>query len=614
MQKIIKFFKNELARIILSLIFFIPAFILEWLGVKYVSLALFIAALLISGIPVFIAAVRGIIRCDWLDEKFLMSIASIGAFIVGEASEGAAVMIFFLVGEYFEHKAVARSRKSIQSLMSICPDTACVLIDGKEETVDADDVEIGSTVIIRSGERVAVDCVVISGRADVDNSALTGESIPLVAEVGYELKSGSVVLGGVVYAKALRPASESSSARIIELVENANDRKSKTESFITRFSRVYTPIVVALALLIAIVPPLFKLLSWNEAVYRSLIFLVTSCPCALVISVPMSFFGGIGAAASQGILYKGGNTFSALSRAQTFVFDKTGTLTDGEFAVSHLLPCGVSENELVFYSASAEYASNHPIAAAIKRACDSPTVPEEAVEIAGRGASACVNSSRIFVGNRELLSENGIDTSSIEYSHNSVFVAKDGVYIGAIGITDSIRAEAAETISQLRSLGANKTVLLSGDSYDNVNRVGQELNIDVIRSNLLPEEKFEHIKGISEKSGGVVYVGDGINDAPSIALADVGIAMGAIGSDSAIEAADVVIMSDNLRKIPTAIKIARKTIRISTENIISALFVKGLILILGALGFAGMWHAVFADVGVAVIAILNAMRTLKSNK
>ena len=616
MKKIVDFIKSELGRIILGAILFSSAILTEYLtrmnSFSVTAMLLYVAALLVAGAPVFIDAVKGILRRDLLDEKFLMSIASIGAMIVGEMSEGVAVMLFFLVGEYFEHKAVAKSRRSIRSLMDIRPDEACVLIDGQEETVDADDVEIGSVIVIRAGERVPIDSVVISGLADVDTSAITGESIPRQASIGTAIESGCVVINGVLTAKTQKPAEQSAAARILQLVEDANERKSKTESFITKFSRFYTPIVVSLAVLIALIPPIFRLTDWTDSVYRALIFLVISCPCALVISVPMAFFGGIGGAASKGILYKGGNTFSALATADSFVFDKTGTLTSGEFSVKEIKSIKLSDEELIFYAASAEYGSNHPISDCIKALCKNIAVPTESTELAGRGIVALVNGSRVLVGNKALMNDNGITDIPDDDAPGVIWVAKDGECIGWLVISDRVKSEAREAISTLKRQGAKKAIILSGDRRENVLAVAKTLEMDEAHYELLPENKYEKLKNIIESSKNAVYVGDGINDAPSIALADVGIAMGSIGSDSAIEAADVVIMSDNLEKIPLAVRIARKTVRIAKENIVFALGVKLSVMILGALGIANMWLAVFADVGVAALAILNSMRTLKN--
>ncbi len=612
MKRIFDFLTSELGRIILGIMLFLPAFILDKFDIFVASAIIYLLALLVTGLPVFYSAFRGILRRDLFDEKFLMSIASIGAMIVGEMSEGVAVMLFFLVGEYFEHKAVARSRRSIRALMDIRPDEASVITDDGEMLVDADDVEVGSIIIIRSGERVPLDAVVLTGKADIDTSALTGESIPRSVEEGSEISSGTVVVSGVLTARTLRIADESASARVLELVENANERKSKAEAFVTRFSRFYTPIVVILAILVAVIPPIFKIFEWRDSVYNALNFLVISCPCALVISVPMAFFGGIGAAASKGILYKGGNTFSALARADSFAFDKTGTLTNGEFTVSEVRPCGVAEDELLYLAASAEYGSLHPIAAAVKRMTPREAEPEEFTEIAGRGISATVDGHRILVGNPMLLSEHDVDISSIEPESSELLISRDGKYIGSLIISDSIKEGAADAISSLRRLGVKRTVMLSGDRCENAVRVAEALSLDEHYAELLPDEKFLRLERIISESRGTVYVGDGINDAPSIARADVGIAMGCIGSDSAVEAADVVIMSDDLGKLPTAVKIARKTVRISVENIVFALGVKGAILVLGILGIANMWLSVFADVGVAVLAILNSIRTLRA--
>ncbi len=614
MKKAFAFLKCELGRIILGLSLFIPAFILDKCKLEAAAVILYIAALIVSGLPVFYSALRGILRRDLLDEKFLMSIASVGAMIVGEMSEGVAVMLFFLVGEYFEHRAVAHSRRSIKALMDIRPDEATLLTDDGEMTVDADDVPIGSIIIIRSGERVPLDAEIMSGNADIDTSALTGEALPRSFGIGDEIKSGTVVINGVLTARTLREADESASARVLELVENANERKSRAEAFVTRFSRFYTPIVVALAVLVAVIPPLFKIFEWRESVYNALNFLVISCPCALVISVPMAFFGGIGAAASQGILYKGGNTFSTLARADTFAFDKTGTLTKGELSLTEIRAVGVSEEELLYLAASAEYGSKHPVAVALKRACREASEPDEFTEIAGRGISAVVDSKRLLIGNRSLLLENGVDLSGISASPCELLVARDGEYIGSLFTSDKIKDEARAAIEELRRCGISKTVMLSGDRRENAERVAAELSLDGYHAELLPEEKFKMLEQLISTSRATVYVGDGINDAPSLARADVGIAMGGIGTDSAIEAADVVIMSDDLLKLPTAIKTARKTVRIATENIVFALGVKGAILILGIFGLANMWLSVFADVGVAVLAILNSIRALRAVK
>ena len=618
MKKIISVFKSELGRIIIGGSLFAAALVCDLASrpqpdhtLYIIALPIYLMALAVAGLPVFISAIRGIFRGDLLDEKFLMTIASVGAMIIGEMSEGVAVMLFFLVGEYFEHRAVAHSRSSIRSLMSIRPDEATVLLDGVEEVVDAEDVEIGSTIVVRAGERVPIDATVINGSADVDTSALTGESIPRAASVGSHVESGSVVMNGVITCRTDRMADESAAARILDLVENASENKSREESFITRFSRFYTPIVVALAVLMSLIPPLFKIMSWTDAIYSALNFLVISCPCALVISVPMAFFGGIGGAASRGILFKGGNVFSPLAKADSFAFDKTGTLTTASFKVSRIITApGVDEDTLVFLAASAEYGSNHPLSECVKSYAKSTVIPTEYREIAGRGVVAKIDEKTVLVGNADLLCESGVLIPN-DAGSASLFVASNGKYIGQIIVTDGIKNEAETAISNLKKLGVSRIAMLSGDRRDNAERVGLELGITEIHAELLPEKKYEKLSEIIESSTAAVYVGDGINDAPAIVSADVGIAMGAIGSDSAIEAADVVIMSDSLDRLPPAVKIARKTVRIAKINIVFALAVKGAILALSALGFANMWLAVFADVGVAVIAILNAMRTMR---
>lgn len=603
-----KFFSNELTKIILGLCLFIPGAVLSHLGNEWVSFGLLIAALIVSGHSVFIGAVRGIMRGDLLDEKFLMSIASIGAFFIGEATEGVAVMIFFLVGEYFEHKAVRKSRKSIKELLDICPDTARVIVDGEEYYEDAEDVEIGSTILVRPGERMPIDSRIISGACRLDTSSLTGESMPLDAVEGDTVDSGVIVLDGAITCVTLKSHSASRASVVLELVENARERKSKEENFITKFSRVYTPTVTMLAALMAIIPWIFGLLSWQNSLYRALSFLVVSCPCALVISVPLAFFGGIGAAASRGILYKGGNTFSPVSRAESFVFDKTGTLTTGEFSVAKI-HSKIDEVTLLSLLASAEHNSNHPIARCLKKLSPNAMPADSIRDIPGKGIIATLGEDEIAVGNLILMQDVGAEAIEQGYS---VYAALNGEYIGALLVRDTLKSEAMETINSLRHLGVKRTYILSGDRESEVTAVGSELGIDTVFHSLMPEDKYNILEDIiSESRGSVVYVGDGINDAPCLTRADVGIAMGGKGTDSAIESADAVITSDNLTKLAEAIRIARKTLNISKQNIVFAIGIKVLAMILVATGVVGMWMAVFADVGVAVLAILNSMRTLK---
>ena len=600
--------KSDVFKIVAGLVLFIPGAVLLHLGYSAVSFALLISALLISGLSVFVSAVKGIMRRDFLDEKFLMSVASVGAFIIGEPSEGVAVMLFFLIGEYFERKAVRRSRRSIKELLDICPDTARVIVDTEEIEEDAEDVEIGSVILVRPGERMPIDSRIISGSSRLDTSSLTGESMPRYATVGDEVDSGVIVLDGALTCVTVKDHASSRASVVLELVENARERKSREENFITKFSRIYTPTVIALATVMAFIPWIFRLIPWQDSVYRALSFLVVSCPCALVISVPLSFFGGIGAAASRGILYKGGNTFSPVSRAEAFVFDKTGTLTTGEFSIAKI-HSAIDEGELLSLLAAAEHNSNHPIARCLKSTVANYRATDGVRDIPGKGIIASVGGHTVAVGNLALMADVGASPSLDGYS---VYAARDGEYIGAVLVKDTVKAEAKDAISSLRKLGVKRTYILSGDRESEVESVGKELGIDIVHHSLMPEDKYRILEQIIfESKGGVVYVGDGINDAPCLTRADVGIAMGGKGTDSAIESSDAVIISDNLTKLPETIRIARKTLNISKQNIVFAIGVKVLAMILVATGVVGMWMAVFADVGVAVLAILNSMRTLR---
>lgn len=603
-----KYIENPIIRIVTSAVLLIAGIILEHFHIEIPAIIIYVIALIVAGYDVFINAVRGIIRGDLLDEKFLMSIASVGAIILEEYNEGVAVMLFFLIGETFEKMAVRRSRNSIKSLMEICPDEATVIINDEEEVMDAEDVEVGSTIIIRAGERVPLDCEILTGSTDIDTSSMTGEAIPRPVSVGDTLDSGVMVINGVITCRVLRPLTESAASRVLALVENATENKSREENFITKFSHYYTPIVVGLAVLMAVIPPVFKWMDWDYAIKSALTFLVISCPCALVISVPMAFFGGIGAAASRGILYKGGNVFSKVASLKAVAFDKTGTLTSGEFTITNVNPVDIEASELLSLAASAEYGSNHPLAMAIKSAASEAVAPSESREIPGEGVIAIIEGNEIAVGNKKLMNSIGIN----ELPDASVFIAKNGKFIGSLNLGDKIKTESKSAISRIKSLGVEKCVILSGDKSENVNKIKAELDLDEAFSELKPEDKYKKLEELIEATEGAVgYVGDGINDAPTLVRADVGFAMGAIGSDSAVEAADAVIMSDNLEKIAESIVIARKTIRISWQNIIFAIGIKVLVMILGVIGLANMWLAVFADVGVSVLAILNAMRTLR---
>ena len=596
----------------------LAAILTEHLGAPYPAvLAVYLAALAVSGCTVWLAAVKGILRRDLLDEKFLMTVASVGAFIIGSYAEGVAVMLFFLAGEYFEHQAVARSRKSIRALMDVRPDRAIRLLDGTEEEIDADDLSIGETVVIRPGDRVPVDCTVLDGVALIDAAALTGESVPVEVGRGSALASGTVCLNSRLIARVDRVADESAASRVLSLVEDANEAKSRQENFITRFSRVYTPAVVLAAVLIGVGVPLILLAvgntpGWTDWLHRALTFLVVSCPCALVISVPLSFFGGIGGAASEGILFKGGNRMNALSHVGTVCCDKTGTLTEGKFEVRQVTPAdGVDRSELLTLAAAAEHSSTHPIAAAIRRLAPDAPAPETVEERAGRGIVATVDGRRILVGSKKLLDEEGVFVP--DGAIGSVLVAADGRFFGRITVGDAVRPESKNTVERLRRLGVKRIGMLTGDAPENAAPVARALSLDFVRASLLPDGKYQAVDElIREKNGSVLYVGDGINDAPVIALADIGVAMGGVGSDAAIEAADLVIMSDKLDRLPKAVRIARRTVGIARQNIVFALTVKLAILLLSATGInTSMWLAVFADVGVAVIAILNAMRALR---
>ena len=612
--------KKLLYRIIAGAVLFIIAFVLSKTVLADSIFALFpyLAAYAVIGWDVVWRAIRNILHGQVFDENFLMTLATVGAFATGEYPEGAAVMLFYQIGELFQSYAVGKSRKSIASLMDIRPETANLERDGDVVEVDPSEVPIGSIINVKPGERVPIDGVVVEGSSFADMSALTGESVPVEISEGDDVISGSVNGSGVLHVRTTKAYADSTVARILELVENASAKKAKAENFITKFARVYTPAVVIAAVLLAVIPPLVLRQSFNEWIYRALSFLVISCPCALVISVPMSFFGGIGAAGKKGVLIKGGCYIESLAKTSTVVFDKTGTLTRGVFGVTAIHPDRVSGRDLLEIAAHVEAYSDHPIAISVKRAYGSAidrSRVTDVKEIAGKGLSAVIDGHDVAVGNDKLMEDIGCSWHPCHKVGTTVHVALDGAYMGHIVISDEIKEGSAEAMKQLKSLGVKETVMLTGDAEDVASEVAKTVGIDKEYAKLMPGDKVNIVEELLEKKSdgtSLAFVGDGINDAPVLSRADIGIAMGGIGSDAAIEAADVVLMDDDPRKIADAIRISRKTLSIVNQNIVFALAVKALVLILGALGYANMWEAVFADVGVSVIAILNAMRAMKS--
>ena len=620
--------KKHLARIIVGLVVFIVVYFLpidSWFeqpNALYIEFALFLIPYLIVGYDVIGKAIRNIGHGQVFDENFLMCVATIGAFALvffpesePHMAEGAAVMLFYQVGEFFQDYAVGKSRKSISEMMDIAPDYANIMQNGELTKVDPYDVQIGSEIVVKVGERIPLDGIVVSGNSQLDTTALTGESVPRQVKTGSEVISGCFNMTGVLTIKTTKPFEESTVSRILELVENASDKKARTENFITRFARYYTPIVVCIAALLAIVPPLFLGQSWSDWVMRGLVFLVVSCPCALVISVPLSFFGGIGGASRAGILVKGSNYLETLANAET------GTLTNGTFEVIAVHPSeGIESNKLLYLAAHAEAFSDHPIALSLKKAYDhdiDQSAIIDAHEQSGHGVSASVDGKHVLVGNDALMSENGVMSEPCELVGTILHVSADDAYLGHIIIADVIKEDAAKTIADLHKAGVKKTIMLTGDRKKVAENVAKMLRIDEFHAQLLPQDKVEAVEKLldsTSEKGKLVFVGDGINDAPVLMRADIGVAMGAMGSDAAIEAADVVLMDDKPSNIAVAIKIARHTMRIVWENIIFALAVKFGVLILAALGIANMWLAVFADVGVAIIAILNAMRAMRIKK
>ena len=609
--------QKKLIKIIIAFILFLVSMIFNFNN-EWINNILFIISYLIVGFEIIKKALRNIIRGKVFDENFLMTIATIGAFGIGEYPEAVAVMLFYQVGELFQSYAVDKSRKSISSLMDIRPDFANVEKEGKVEKVDPDDVELGDIIIVKPGEKVPLDGVILEGKSSLDTKALTGESLPRSVTEGEEILSGCINLNGVLRVETTKEYGQSTVSKILDLVENASSKKSKSENFITKFARYYTPIVVIIALFLAIVPPLLiDGATFSDWIYRALSFLVVSCPCALVISIPLSFFGGIGGASKMGILIKGSNYLEAISKAEIVVFDKTGTLTQGNFEVQKIVAINISQEELLKTVAYAENYSNHPISLSVKNAYSrkiNETDIQSTQELSGMGIVARIWDKDIIVGNEKLMKEEEIEFSKTDDIGTVLYVAIDNKYVGYILIADKIKDDAKIAIESLKKNNVKKTVMLTGDKKSVGEDVAQKLGIDKVYTELLPDGKVKKVeKLLKEKSenGKLVFVGDGINDAPVLALADIGIAMGGLGSDAAIEAADVVIMTDEPSKIVNTIKLSKKTMKIVKENIVFAIFVKVLILILSALGLSTMWEAVFADVGVSVIAIINALRVLR---
>lgn len=605
--------KKKLIRIIVAAVLLV---IISFLPFNNITmLFLYIIPYLTVGWDVVFSAVRNIIHGQLFDEQFLMALATVGAFGSGEYREAVAVMLFYQIGELFQGIAVGKSRKSIASLMNIRPDSAVVIRDGKEIKVSPEEVQKGETVIVRPGEKIPLDGTVLTGNTTVNTAALTGESLPRDIETGEKVISGSVNLTGVITVKTESLYAESTVAKILDLVENSSAKKAKTENFITRFAKYYTPCVVAAALVLAFVPPLISG-NFGEWIQRALIFLVVSCPCALVISVPLSFFGGIGGASKRGILVKGSNYMETLSKIGTVVFDKTGTLTKGSFKVTAVHPEKLSEDELLDVAAAAESYSNHPIAesiiAAHKGHIDQSRIGE-VKEHAGMGIEAVIDGRDIFAGNGKLMDMAGAKWHNCHIEGTVIHISEGSCYLGHIVISDEIKPDSKEALKELKHLGIEKTVMLTGDRKEIAESVGATLGLDEVHAELLPDGKVKAVESLIKEGRPLAFVGDGINDAPVLARADLGVAMGAMGSDAAIEAADLVLMDDKPSKLPEAIKIARKTMRIVWQNIVFSLIVKAAVLILAALGFANMWLAIFADVGVTVLAILNAMRAMKTD-
>lgn len=607
---------KRLWRIIIGAAVLATAILLS-LNNEWLQIALFIISYIIVGGDVVKRAVKDILKGQVFDENFLMSIATIGAFFIGEYPEGVAVMLFYQVGELFQSYAVGKSRKSIASLMDIRPDYANVKKGDELVKVDPDEVQIGDIIVIKAGEKIPLDGKVIEGSSMIDTSALTGESVPREVEVGSDILSGCININGVITAEVTKEFGESTVSKILDLVENASSKKSNSEQFITKFARYYTPVVVIIAVFLAIIPPLvIDGATFSDWIYRALAFLVVSCPCALVISIPLSFFGGIGGASKKGVLVKGSNYLEALAETEIVVFDKTGTLTKGVFNVQEIHPEGVSKEELLELTAHAESYSNHPISLSLKRAyskeIDNGRI-SDVEEISGHGVIATIDGKKVMAGNIKLMKMMDIPYFKGELIGTIVHVAVNNKYIGYIVIADEVKEDSAQAIKELKAANIKQTVMLTGDNKSIGSKVAKELGLDKVYAELLPADKVEKLEELfsqKSKKGKLAFVGDGINDAPVLARADIGIAMGGLGSDAAIEAADVVIMTDEPSKIATTMKISKKTLKIAHQNIVFAIGIKIIVLILSAFGITTMWAAIFADVGVTIIAVLNAFRAL----
>ena len=616
--------KNVLNRIIIAIVLLIVITVFKTIVPVpgYVEFILYLIPYFVIGHDILRKSIKNISHGQVFDENFLMAVATIGAMCLGEYLEGSAVMVFYQIGELFQSIAVGKSRKNIAALMDIRPDYANIMVDGEIEEVDPDDVEIGSEIIVNPGEKVPIDGIIVEGNTTLNTSALTGESVPRNAHCGDEIYSGSINMTARITIKTTKEFGESTVSKILDLVENSSMKKSKTENFITKFAKYYTPVVCYSALALAVIPPIVLTIMGQPArvgdwIFRALTFLVISCPCALVISIPLSFFGGIGCASKNGILVKGSNYLETLSDVKYFVFDKTGTLTKGVFEVTDIVPAqGFNKDSLLEYAAYAESASTHPISVSLKKAYNQKidnTLVDHIQEIAGHGVEADYNGHHILAGNAKLMKLKGIEYSVYTKGGTLVYVAVDSKYAGCIVISDIIKDHAKEAISGLKALGAKETVMLTGDSASTADLVANTIGIDTVHSELLPADKVEEVEKLLNKKSNkekLAFVGDGINDAPVLSRADIGIAMGGLGSDAAIEAADVVLMDDDPLKISLAMKISTKTLKIVKQNIVFALAVKFICLVLGALGIANMWLAIFADVGVMILAVMNATRAL----